>query len=180
MIALIFAAGRGKRLRPRTFFVPKPLITIGKKPCIGHIIDDFREQGINEILVNIHYKPMSFMKSLGDQVHFLYERELKGEENTLMDLPRLVPHVMESYLVVRNGDTLSNVKIAEMMRMAGGRSVRHMDKGVYAGTMILSPSFFMGDRDVVDYEDFNSWWIDMGTPKGLEEARRYEKLNYLP
>ena len=39
MKAVILAAGLGTRLQPYTFFIPKPMLPIGNKPLLEHIID---------------------------------------------------------------------------------------------------------------------------------------------
>ncbi|MFT4297794.1 MAG: nucleotidyltransferase family protein [Candidatus Woesearchaeota archaeon] len=51
MKAIILAAGYATRLYPLTENMPKPLITINKKPMIEYVIDKIQELGINEIYV---------------------------------------------------------------------------------------------------------------------------------
>ena len=45
MKAVILAAGLGTRLQPYTFFIPKPMLPIGNKPLLEHIIDWLRSDG---------------------------------------------------------------------------------------------------------------------------------------
>ena len=54
--AFILAAGMGKRLRPYTDTLPKPLVPVAGQPTIGHIIDHLAEAGVNDITVNLHYR----------------------------------------------------------------------------------------------------------------------------
>ncbi len=56
MKAVILAAGMGKRLRPITLKIPKPLIKIGKKPILQHNIESLEKSGISEIALVIGYK----------------------------------------------------------------------------------------------------------------------------
>ena len=51
--AVIFAGGKGKRLRPYTYVVPKPLMPIGKKPILELIIRQLAKIGINHITISI-------------------------------------------------------------------------------------------------------------------------------
>jgi len=52
---VIMAGGRGTRLDPFTRVLPKPLIPVGDKPLIDHIIDRFRGYGISEFYLTIHH-----------------------------------------------------------------------------------------------------------------------------
>lgn len=53
--ALVLAAGFGTRLKPLTDHTPKSLITVGGRPIIDRVIDQIKEQGITDIIVNTHY-----------------------------------------------------------------------------------------------------------------------------
>ena len=50
------AGGKGLRLRPFTEVLPKPLIPIGNKTAIDHIIDNFKDNGFNKFIFSINYK----------------------------------------------------------------------------------------------------------------------------
>ena len=50
------AGGKGLRLRPFTKVLPKPLIPIGNKTAIDHIIDNFKDNGFNKFIFSINYK----------------------------------------------------------------------------------------------------------------------------
>ena len=52
---VIMAGGKGTRLEPFTRVLPKPLIPVGDKPVIDHIIDRFRVYGISEFYLTIHH-----------------------------------------------------------------------------------------------------------------------------
>ena len=60
MKAMVLAAGKGKRLRPLTNKIPKPLIEVANQPIILDVIGKLRDFGIDEILINVSY--------LGDQI----------------------------------------------------------------------------------------------------------------
>lgn len=169
MKAIIFCAGKGTRLRPLTYFTPKPLINISGKSCLERILDDLESYGITEVVINISYKPMAFMRKLGSRVLYFYEPEALGEQKTLEAIMARFPSFRNDYVVVKNGDTLTNVSITNMMRIGGGASVRHDDNGVYAGTTILAPNSF---KEPFSYQDKSAWWVDIGTFKGLARARK--------
>lgn len=56
MKALILAGGLGTRLREETEFKPKPMVHIGDRPIIWHIMKNLSVQGINEFCVATGYK----------------------------------------------------------------------------------------------------------------------------
>ena len=178
MRALILSAGLGTRLRPLTYFVPKPMVKVAGKPVLEHIADYLNKYGINEIYVNLHYKPLSIMKHFRDRFLYFYENELSGETGAIKKLIKICPSVVNEYLVVMNGDTLTDLNISEMYRLSRGISAQSVDKGIYTGIKILSPDY-LKDRDklIWDYSD-GCYWVDCGTFDGLKKARKhYEKLN---
>jgi dTDP-glucose pyrophosphorylase len=52
---VIMAGGKGTRLEPFTKVLPKPLIPVGEKPVIDHIIDRFRKYDISKFYLTIHH-----------------------------------------------------------------------------------------------------------------------------
>ncbi len=64
--ALVFAAGLGARMRPITLSLPKPLVRIGGKAMLDHVLDRLEEAGVSRAIVNVHW--------LADQI----EDHLKG------------------------------------------------------------------------------------------------------
>jgi MurNAc alpha-1-phosphate uridylyltransferase len=71
--AMVLAAGLGKRMRPITDTLPKPLVAIGGKPMLDHALDRLAAIGIGEAVVNVHH--------LADRI----EAHLKGRAH-----PRIV------------------------------------------------------------------------------------------
>ncbi len=54
--AFILAAGYGKRMKPITDSVPKPMIEVGGKSMISRVLDQLIEYGVKSIVINTHYK----------------------------------------------------------------------------------------------------------------------------
>ena len=56
MKAVILAGGLGTRLQPYTFFIPKPMLPIGNKPLLEHILEWLKQNnGIDQIVICVSY-----------------------------------------------------------------------------------------------------------------------------
>lgn len=53
--AMVMAAGMGKRMRPLTATMPKPMVRVAGKPLIDHALDRLAESGVSRAVVNVHY-----------------------------------------------------------------------------------------------------------------------------
>ena len=65
-IAMIFAAGRGERMRPLTDTCPKPLLPVGGKPLIVWQIEQLASAGFRTIVINHAWLGEQFERVLGD------------------------------------------------------------------------------------------------------------------
>lgn len=177
MKALILCAGYGTRLGKLAEETPKPMIKIGKYPVLEHLVYHLSKFGIKQIMINLHHKPDVFMNYFGTRLLYSYEHELLGEEGTIDSLGTWLN---SDYTVVMNGDTLTNIDISDMFRLSKGENIRSMDGDIYTGCKIINPEYFSGDKSFIDYRCADLYWQDMGTPEGLEKAKRnYEKFGYL-
>jgi len=172
MKGLILSAGIGSRLRPLTYLYPKPMVKVNGKPILEQCADYLNYYGVKEIFVNLHYKPLSIMKYFKDRFMYIYENELSGEEGAIQKLIKVCPSVLEDYLVVMNGDTLTDLKLDEMFKASNGISTQSMDGVVYTGIKVLSPEYLKGKDNRMWKYACNCNWMDCGTFKGLRSARK--------
>lgn len=171
MVGLIFSAGYGKRLGRITKTMPKCMIKVAGKPCLERIVSKIEALGVDRIIVNTHWLPLKIMEYFGERLLYTFEPELLGEGNTLKQLKNWLAG---EYVILANGDTLSDVSLKNMLELSiyAATNVRFMDNGVYAGYSVLHPSYFDGNQEFVDYED-GSYWVDIGTPAKLKEANEH-------
>jgi dTDP-glucose pyrophosphorylase len=64
--AVILAGGRGERMRPLTDQTPKPMLPLGGKPILEHIIDRLISYGVETITIAVHYLSKQIMDYFGD------------------------------------------------------------------------------------------------------------------
>jgi NDP-sugar pyrophosphorylase family protein len=66
MHAVILAAGDGGRLQPYTEQTPKPLLDVGGRPLIQHVLDALVAGGIDEVTIVVGYLSQAIREALGE------------------------------------------------------------------------------------------------------------------
>jgi MurNAc alpha-1-phosphate uridylyltransferase len=82
--AMIMAAGLGKRMRPLTATRPKPLIEVGGKALLDHVLDKLRTAGVRKVVVNVHYLADSLEAHLATRAHGM-EVAISDERDLLLE-----------------------------------------------------------------------------------------------
>lgn len=105
--AMVLAAGLGKRMRPITETIPKPLVEIAGKPLIDWGLDALAAAGVEEAVVNVHYLPDLLAAHLARRRHPLVH--ISDERDRLMDsgggIVRALPLLGPDPFFVLNADT---------------------------------------------------------------------------
>lgn len=79
MRALVFAAGRGERMRPLTDHTPKPLLCVGGKPLIAWHLEKLAAIDVRDVVINTSWLAPCFAPVLGDggqwglRLHYRFE-----------------------------------------------------------------------------------------------------------
>ena len=85
MKAMILAAGKGTRVRPLTYDLPKPMIPILDKPVMAYIVEHLAKHGVTEIMVNVSYLHESIEAYFGEGKQYGVQIGYSFEGYTMAD-----------------------------------------------------------------------------------------------
>ncbi len=114
--AMVMAGGFGTRLLPLTQGTPKPMLPVGGRPVLEHIVDQLRASGIRQVSVATHYRPEAISEHFGDgsrfgvEISYVHENEPLGTAGALGLLEE-----SDEPLLVMNGDILTRIDLRAMV-----------------------------------------------------------------
>jgi dTDP-glucose pyrophosphorylase len=115
---VIMAGGKGIRLKPFTEVLPKPLIPIGNKTALEHIIDNFFDKGFNKFLISVNFKSKlikAYLEELKSEkkikINFIEEKKPLGTSGSLS----LIKKKINTDIFVINCDTILKVDFDEIL-----------------------------------------------------------------
>ncbi|MDZ7728981.1 MAG: NTP transferase domain-containing protein [Dehalococcoidia bacterium] len=79
--AVVLAAGRGARLAAEAGSLPKPLVPVGARPAIAHILDGLRDAGFTRIVIVTGYRAGTLEAELGNGAAAGIQLEYARQEN---------------------------------------------------------------------------------------------------
>ena len=108
-VAMVMAAGLGKRMRPLTATRPKPLIEVGGRPLIDQALARLRAAGVKKAVVNVHYLADAVEAHLRNRGEGL-EIAISDERALLLEtgggLVKALPLIESDPFLVVNSDNL--------------------------------------------------------------------------
>ncbi|HHQ44666.1 MAG TPA: hypothetical protein ENN13_00835 [Candidatus Altiarchaeales archaeon] len=116
--ALILAGGKGTRMRPFTYEMPKPMIPVKGKPLVQHIIELCRKHDIRDIILSVGYLGNKIQEHFGDGSHlgvkitYIFEEDELGTAGPL----NLAKKYLNGPFLMFNGDVLSNIDLGDLIR----------------------------------------------------------------
>jgi len=116
--AIILAGGRGKRLRPITDYVPKPLVPIKNIPIIEWQIKYLKKYGVNEVIICTGYKTKMIenylgIKNTGVKIKFSIEKSPLGTGGAIKKAGKMINE--KSFFVI-NGDVITNIDLTKLAK----------------------------------------------------------------
>jgi dTDP-glucose pyrophosphorylase len=159
---VIMAGGKGTRLEPFTRVLPKPLIPVGDKPVIDHIIDRFRVYGISEFYLTIHHMSKIMRayfeeKEVEYSIGFVEEDKPRGTAGSL----KLLADKLNKPFFVSNCDIIIEADYTDLYHF-------HMQSG-YDITLVASAKQFNIPYGICELNDGGS----------LERIKEKPEYNFL-
>src|SRR5919107_5023128 len=114
MRAIVLSAGYGTRLWPLTEDRTKPAIPILGKPLVGYVAEYLAGYSIDEIVVNLHHRPESVRRALGDgssfgvKLHYVEEPVILGTSGALDNTREFFER--ETFVVI-NGKIITDIDL---------------------------------------------------------------------
>lgn len=136
MKAVLLAAGLGTRLRPITFFIPKPLALVGGRPIVDYALAWLKRNKIDEVYAVGYYMQdllRSYLSEHHPDVVFVRSRALLG---TAGQLYYVRDHVAEGEdVLVAPGDVITDMSLEGLLRAheEGGAKLTIAAREVEAG-----------------------------------------------
>ena len=153
MKAVILAGGYGTRLSEETHLKPKPMVEIGGKPILWHIMKIYSHHGINEFVICCGYKAeliQEYIQKL-DEPWTITPVDTGINTMTGGRLKLVKKYVENETFCFTYGDTLNDVKINELIDF-------HFDKKVLATVTACRPPEKYGllkieNKKVIDFQE---------------------------
>jgi glucose-1-phosphate cytidylyltransferase len=163
---VILAGGRGTRLSEETQVVPKPMVRVGGRPIIWHIMRHYAQYGFEDFVVACGYKGYvlkeyfaNYRMHQGDlkvelgsgrtevlsppSAHWTVTLVETGMETMTGGRLRRLEHLLDSTFLMTYGDGLSNVPIDRVID-------QHRASGALATVTAVSPPPRFGLLDIAD------------------------------
>ena len=165
MKVVILAGGYGTRLSEETHLKPKPMVEIGGKPILWHIMKIYSHYGINEFVICCGYKAeliREYVQKL-DEPWTITPVDTGINTMTGGRLKLVKKYVENETFCFTYGDTLNNVKIDELVNF-------HFDKKVLATVTACKPPEKYGllkieNEKVIDFQEkphIEGEWVNGG------------------
>lgn len=116
MKCMIFAAGRGTRLRPLTDHMPKALVSVGTQTLLEHTLRKLIDAGATEVVVNVHHFREQIIRFLTTK-DWGIPIQVSDELDELLDTGGGLRHAAQLFtqdsrpVLIHNVDILSNANL---------------------------------------------------------------------
>ena len=115
--AVILAGGKGTRLRPYTWVLPKPLMPLGEEPILEIVIQQLVKSGFKNIILAVNHQAEIIKAVIGNGKRFGAKITYSLEDKPLSTMGplKLMKALPENFLVM-NGDILTDVNFKNLFQ----------------------------------------------------------------
>ncbi|HLY63705.1 MAG TPA: sugar phosphate nucleotidyltransferase [Terriglobia bacterium] len=119
MKAVVLVGGRGTRMRPLTFAVPKPLLAVGQKPILHLNLEQLKRAGFDDIVLATGYLAELIESFCGDgsrfgvRITYVREEQPLGTAGPLSLLRHAISP--DEFFLLMNGDVVSTLDLAGLL-----------------------------------------------------------------
>ncbi len=148
--ALIFAAGKGTRLKPFTDNHPKALAVVNNVPLLERNIKFLQNYGINDFVINVHHFGEQIIDFLQEIENFGAKIEISDEKNELLEtggglvFAKKYLENEENFLIM-NADILTDLNITEFVKF----HLSHQNVATLAVSDRVSSRKLMFNEDMI-------------------------------
>ncbi len=114
MEAIILAGGSGKRLRPLTRDLPKPMVPVNGKPLLQYQFDMLSRYKIEKMVIACGYKWEKIKQYYGSKFIYSVEDEPLGTAGAVRNA---IEHIDGQEFIVLNSDDITDIAIDRFMKM---------------------------------------------------------------
>lgn len=119
MHAVVLVGGFGTRLRPLTHTIPKPLLPVGQRPMLEHLLERLARGGVTDAVLALGFKPDPFLAAFpGDECAGV--RLSYAVEDSPLDTAGAIGFAarragVDSTFIVANGDVMTGLDVASLV-----------------------------------------------------------------
>lgn len=131
MQAVVLVGGEGTRLRPLTYDVPKPALTLVDRPFLAYLVEWLAGHGVEEVVFACGFLPDVLEVALGDGEHagvrltYVVEPDRRGTAGAIRFAADALGERLAPRFIALNGDVLSDLDLTALLR-------RHEERGATA------------------------------------------------
>ena len=165
MKVIILAGGYGTRLAEYTDKIPKPMVKIGKKPILSHIMETYQKYGYKKFIIAAGYKKEIIEDYYKDTKEFDIQIVDTGEDTMtggrLLRLEKFIEKKENFFMTY--GDGLCSINLNDLLNF-------HLKHQKIATVTAVHPPVRFGELeiendDVIDFEEkpqAKAGWINGG------------------
>tara|TARA_B100000927_G_C16446632_1_gene462073 strand:+ start:1004 stop:1612 length:609 start_codon:yes stop_codon:yes gene_type:complete len=202
MQLVIFAGGLGTRISEETDYVPKPMVKIGKRPIIWHIMKYYSVFGFTEFIICGGYK-INVIKDYFNKLKVNKTWKIKvintgSNSNTGERLKRVRKYIISTFCLTY-GDGLSNVNLEKLIKfhkknksivtLTTIKPIPHFGKLVFKGNKVIkflekdqtkeswiNGGFFVCEKKIFNYLNKKNTIFEKDTLSILSKKKKINSL----